>query len=104
MRSGLIRVKQISWLAMMAISLTGCATSIISKEDAFPKMYQAKPIAILVVPAINNSTAAEAPDYYSTTIAEPFTRMGYYVLPIEVTNSAIDPLLKVELDQSEPDE
>jgi hypothetical protein len=57
-----------------------------------------------VVPAINNSTAAEAPDYYSTTIAEPLTRMGYYVLPIEVTNSAIDPLLKGQLDQSEPDE
>lgn len=86
MRNGLKRVRRISWLAAMAISLSGCATSIISKEDAFPKMYQAKPVAILVVPAINNTTAAEAPEYYSTTIAEPLTRMGYYVLPIEVTN------------------
>lgn len=86
MRNILNRVKRISWLAVMAIGLSGCATSIISKEDAFPKMYQAKPVAILVVPAINNTTAAEAPEYYSTTIAEPLTRMGYYVLPIEVTN------------------
>jgi hypothetical protein len=83
------RVKRISLLAILAVGLSGCATSFISKEEAFPKMYQAKPVAILVVPAINNTTAAEAPEYFATTVAEPLTRMGYYVLPIEVTNRLI---------------
>lgn len=83
------RIKLVSFLAIMALGLSGCANNFVTKEEAFPKMYQAKPVSILVVPAINNSTAAEAPDYYSTTIAEPLTRMGYYVLPIEVTNRLI---------------
>jgi hypothetical protein len=88
MTSRLKRIKRVSLLAIIALGLGGCA-SFISKEEAFPKMYQAKPISIIVVPAVNNTTAAEAPEYYSTTIAEPLTRMGYYVLPIEVTNRLI---------------
>jgi hypothetical protein len=84
----LSKFKHISVLAIIAFGLGGCAT-FISKEEAFPKMYQAKPVSILVVPAVNNTTAAEATEYYATTIAEPLTRMGYYVLPIEVTNKLI---------------
>ncbi|MFT7259310.1 MAG: hypothetical protein ACI9MS_001168 [Glaciecola sp.] len=83
------KIKLVSLLVIMAFVLSGCASSFITKEEAFPKMYQAKPIAILVVPAVNNTTAAEATEYYATTIAEPLTRMGYYVLPIEVTNRLI---------------
>lgn len=88
MTTMLRKIKLVSMLVIMGVGLSGCAT-FISKEEAFPKMYQAKPVSILVVPAINNTTAAEATEYYSTTIAEPLTRMGYYVLPIEVTNRLI---------------
>lgn len=82
------KIKRLLVFSVVALSLGACVT-FISKEEAFPKMYQAKPVSILVVPAVNNTTAADAPEYYATTIAEPLTRMGYYVLPIEVTNRLI---------------
>jgi len=47
-------------------------------------MYDERPMSILVLPPINESTAAEATEYYSTTIAEPLSLKGYYVLPLEV--------------------
>jgi len=82
-------IKLVSMLSVVALGLSGCAGSFITKEEAFPKMYQARPVSILVIPAVNNTTAAEATEYYATTVAEPLTRMGYYVLPIEVTNRLI---------------
>ncbi len=65
--------------------LTGCATHM-TKYEAFPKMYAERPLAILVLPPINETTAADAKEYYSTTIAEPLSFSGYYVLPIEVVS------------------
>jgi hypothetical protein len=58
---------------------------VITKSEAFPKMYEEKPVSILVLPPINESTAAEAKEYYVTTIAEPLSLTGYYVYPIEIT-------------------
>jgi hypothetical protein len=34
---------------------------------------------------MNDSTAAEAKDYYATTIQEPLSFRGYYVFPYEIT-------------------
>lgn len=65
--------------------LTGCATHL-TKYEAFPKMYAERPLAILVLPPINETTAADAKEYYSTTIAEPLSLSGYYVFPIEVVS------------------
>lgn len=74
-------------LMMAVLSLTGCVqTKPFTKQDAYPKMYQAAPKSILVVPAVNRSTAADAPDLYSTTIAQPLAEAGYYVMPIPLTN------------------
>jgi len=65
--------------------LTGCATHM-TKYEAFPGMYAERPIAILVLPPINETTAADAKEYYSTTIAEPLSFSGFYVFPIEVVS------------------
>ena len=65
-----------------------CAT-IIAKGDAFPKMYEEKPLSILVLPPINESTAADAKEFYSTTVAEPLSLAGYYVFPIEIVNEVL---------------
>ena len=70
------------------IILTGCAV-ITTKGEAFPEMYIEKPVSILVLPPINESTAADAKEYYSTTIAEPLSFAGYYVYPIEVINEIL---------------
>jgi hypothetical protein len=52
-------------------------------------MYNERPLAILVLPPINETTAADAKEYYSTTIAEPLSLSGYYVYPIEVVSDIL---------------
>lgn len=66
-------------------ALTACATHM-TKYEAFPRMYAERPLAILVLPPINETTAADAKEFYSTTIAEPLSFSGYYVFPIEVVS------------------
>ncbi len=65
--------------------LSACSMPIVTKGEEFPRMYEEKPISILVLPPMNQSTAANAKEYYSTTIQEPLSFSGYYVLPYEVT-------------------
>jgi len=64
--------------------LTACGPTHMTKYEAFPRVYAERPLAILVLPPINETTAADAKEYYSTTIAEPLSFSGYYVFPIEV--------------------
>lgn len=83
-------MKSIKYIAIASVIylFTGCATYITKKEFA-PKMYDGPPVSILVLPPINNSTAADAKEFYSTTVAEPLTNSGYYVYPIEVVNDIL---------------
>ena len=71
------------FLGYLTITLSGCAT-FVTKEEFAPEMYNEHPLSILVLPPINNSTAADAKEYYATTVAEPLTNSGYYVFPMEV--------------------
>lgn len=63
--------------------LSACAPTV-TKKEAFPGMYQERPLAILVLPPINQTTAADAKEFYGTTLAEPLSYAGYYIFPIEV--------------------
>ena len=72
----------------LLINLVGCATYI-TKEEFSPKMYTERPLSILVLPPMNNSTAADAKDYYMTTVAEPLTNSGYYVYPMEIVSDIL---------------
>lgn len=76
------------WLLLCAVILTGCESpNILTKEQAYPGMYVESPSTILVVPASNLSTAADAPYLYSTTIAEPLAESGYYVLSVPASDA-----------------
>ncbi len=48
-------------------------------------MYEEQPVSILILPPINESTAADSKEYYSTTIQEPLTYKGYYTFPYPLT-------------------
>lgn len=61
----------------------------LTKEEAFPLMFEEQPHVIAVLPPINNTTAAEAGDYYATTIAEPLNQLGFYVIPVEILNDVL---------------
>jgi hypothetical protein len=78
-----MKLTRFFFAVFLGLSLIGCA-SYITKEEFAPKMYSEHPVSILVLPPINNSTAADAKDYYTTTVAEPLSNSDYYVFPIEV--------------------
>lgn len=73
---------------LLGVMLSGCVvqqTTKTSKIAEFPQMYEEDPASILILPPINESTDAEAKDYYSTTIPIPLILHGYYVFPYELT-------------------
>jgi len=77
---------------LTGVSLSACAPKMVTKGDKFPLLYQDSPSSILILPPMNESTAAEAKDYYATTIQEPLSFRGYYVFPYEITTD----ILKME--------
>ncbi len=77
------------FLFVMVMLISACAPAKVAKKTAFPEMYSERPHSILVLPPINETTAAEAREYYLTTVAEPVSYAGYYVFPIEVTNDIL---------------
>ena len=66
--------------------LSGCGPSYVTKGTEFPKMYEQQPRSILILPPMNESTDAEAKDYYMTTTEMPFALMGYYTFPTEMVS------------------
>ncbi len=83
------KIKLIYLLLLLLILVSACGPKYISKKDAFPNMYEERPLSILILPPINMTTAADAKEYYATTIAEPLSFAGYYIYPIEVTTDIL---------------
>jgi hypothetical protein len=80
----------INWMVFLLgisflIGVTGCASTKSTKGSEFPLMYEESPNTILILPPINQSTAADAKEYYATTIQEILSYWGYYTFPYEVT-------------------
>lgn len=72
--------------------LSACAPKMSTKLAEFPLMYEERPASILILPPMNESTAADAKEYYSTTIQEPLAFTGYYTFPYPITSE----ILKME--------
>jgi hypothetical protein len=60
-----------------------------TKANEFPLMYEETPTTILILPPMNESTAADAKEYYATTIQEPLIYSGYYTLPYPITSEIL---------------
>lgn len=63
-----------SWL------LVSCETMNHTRAELYPKMYEEKPMTLLVMPPINNSNNVEAKDLLYTSISQPLAEAGYYVI------------------------
>jgi hypothetical protein len=85
MRNSLLKIVT---LVAFGVILGGCgaATESLTKGAAFPKMYEEQPRSLLILPPMNESTDAEAKDYYMTTAETPYTMMGYYTFPVEMVS------------------
>ncbi len=61
------------------IILGGCSTT--TKSELYGDMYEKKPVSVLIMPPINNSTKVEAKEYFHSTLNVPLANQGYYVIP-----------------------
>ena len=66
---------------MLCCIVTSCGVmNSVTRESQYAKMYEEKPITLLVMPPINNSTNVEAKDLLYTSISRPLVEAGYYVI------------------------
>ena len=71
---------------LVLVFISGCASNQWqTKLEAYPGMYdERQPLTMVVVPAINTTTAANASNYFNVTITEPLANQGYYPMPVEI--------------------
>ena len=70
-------------MLMSALMLVSCGISnkvAQTRESLYPGMYEEKPLVLLVMPPINNTTNVEAKDLLYTSISRPLADAGYYVV------------------------
>lgn len=82
----------LSLLVGFSLLLSSCGPKMVTKGEKFPLLFEEAPLTILILPPMNQTTAANAKEYYATTIQEPLSLTGYYVFPYEVTSE----MLKME--------
>ncbi len=80
-------------LGLMTLLMCSCAEQITTTRDAqYPKMYEEKPLSIVVMPPINQTNHVEAKDFFYTTLYAPLCEKGYYVY---------SPMMTMEMFQAE---
>lgn len=77
---------------LMTLVISSCATKQLSRSEQYPKMYEERPLSIVVMPPINQTNHVEAKDYFYTTMYAPLCEKGYYVF---------SPMMTMEMFQSE---
>lgn len=78
-------------LGMVALLMSSCAQQI-SRSVQYPKMYEERPLSIVVMPPINQTNHVEAKDFFYTTLYAPICEKGYYVF---------SPMMTMEMFQAE---
>lgn len=74
-------MKRLLSLLMLASFVSSCSVQKdVTRATQYAKMYEEKPIALLVMPPINNTTNVEAKDLLYTSISKPLVEAGYYVI------------------------
>ena len=74
-------MKRILFLMMLSCIVTSCGMlDSVTRGAQYAKMYEEKPITLLVMPPINNSTNVEAKELLYTSISRPLAEAGYYVI------------------------
>ncbi len=73
-------MKRFVYLLLICSVLTSCGMlESVTRESQYAKMYEEKPVTLLVMPPINNSANVEAKDLLYTSISRPLVEAGYYV-------------------------
>lgn len=72
-------MKKILFITLAALAFASCSTSRTTMGEQYAAMYDEKPATIAIMPPINQTTHAEAKDYFYTTLYKPLCEKGYYV-------------------------
>lgn len=83
----LVYVLFIFCLSNLTFGCSSFPTTKISKFDYAPNFYAKHPKSILVLPAINTTSAADAAAHFRYTITKPLAEQGYYVFPVHLVDS-----------------
>jgi len=75
-------MKKIIILSLIGIALIlqSCGTSA-TLSQTYPKMYSTPPLAIAVMPPINQTNNVEAKEFFYLTLPQTLCERGYYVVP-----------------------
>lgn len=84
-------MKKFIILGLVAVMMSSCAEQI-TRSVQYPKMYEERPVSIVVMPPINQTNHVEAKDFFYTTLYTPICEKGYYVF---------SPMMTMEMFQSE---
>ena len=86
-------MRKILYILLSIFLVSSCGTfSTITRGTQYAKMYEEKPVTLLVMPPINNSSNVEAKDLLYTSISRPLVEAGYYV---------VSPLLSMDIMKAE---
>lgn len=78
---------------ILAVLVSSCGTpSQITRGQQYEKLYEEKPVTLLVMPPINNTANVEAKELLYTSISRPLAEAGYYV---------VSPLLAMDILKAE---
>jgi hypothetical protein len=75
--------------ALFVLLACGCQAPPAAEED-WTNFYEHQPTSILVLPVQNETSAAEAPIAFSSTITHPLVERGYYVFPVQPTLAILE--------------
>lgn len=74
-------MKRLIYFLLASFLVTSCGLlDSVTKGTQYAKMYEEKPVTLLVMPPINNSTHVEAKDLLYTSISRPLIEAGYYII------------------------
>ena len=64
---------------LAALLFASCAATY-TRGSLYPNLYEERPVTLLVMPPINNTTNVEAKELLYTSISQPLVEAGYYVV------------------------
>lgn len=84
-----LRTLKTAFVAIGALAMSACvATAPVVKD--YSAFREEQPRSILVLPALNNTGAVNAPEFFLSTISQPFAQRGYYVFPANMVKSLLE--------------
>jgi hypothetical protein len=72
-------------LPLLVLFVVSCGLPPLTKQHTYANIYSERPLAIAVMPPINNTNNVEAKEFLYVTLPQPLCEKGYYVLPSFLT-------------------